>query len=140
MAVISLMALLLLTVQQFYGLPFETRMSIGPVQKIGLINRDTGCYRWRLPEKLNRGLNHTRAVLLENGRPLSRVMHVAEVENKCGAHFMVRGAVVRFAAGDASDPRTNGRHDEVILPRPVRAQWMLAVSCWPWRCRWGCRC
>lgn len=128
MSVLSFAALVGMVFQQFLGLPLETRITIGPADKIGLINRETGCYRWRLPEKLNRGLNHTRAVLLENGRPLSRVMHVAGVENKRGAHFMVRGAVVRFAAGDASDPRTNGRHYEVILPRPVRAQWMLACG------------
>jgi hypothetical protein len=127
-SVISFTALLLMVLQQFYGLPLETRVTIGPADKIGLINRETGCYRWRLPEKLNRGLNHTRAVLLENGRPLSRVMHVAAAENQSGAHFMVRGAVVRFAAGDGSDPRTNGRHYEVILPRPVRAHWMLACG------------
>lgn len=120
------MALLLLTVQQFYGLPFETRLSVGPVQKIGVINRETGCYRWRLPERLNSVLNHSRAVLLENGRPLSRVMHVAAVEKVQGGHFMLRGAVLRFGAGDASDPRTNGRHYELILPRPVRAHWLLA--------------
>ena len=117
-----------MVLQHFFGLPLETRVTIGPADKIGLINQETGCYRWRLPEKLNRGLNHSRAVLLENGRPLSRVMHVAGVEDKRGAHFMVRGAVVRFAAGDASDPRTNGRHYEVILPRPVRAHWLLACG------------
>lgn len=122
------MALLLLTVQQFYGLPFETRVSIGPVQKIGLINRETGCYRWRLPERLNSVLNHSRAVLLENGRPLSRVMHVAAVEKVQGGHFMLRGAVLRFGSGDASDPRTNGRHYDLILPRPVRAHWLLACG------------
>ncbi len=127
-AAVSALALLLLTVQNFYGLPLTVRVAVGPVDKIGVINEDTGCYRWRLPERLNRMLNHPRAQLLEDGRPLSRVMHVAAVEKVRGGHFMVRGAVVRFAAGDASDVRTNGRRYELILPRPVREHWLLACA------------
>lgn len=127
-AVASALVLLLMTVQHFYGVPLTVRVKVGPDSKIGLINRDTGCYRWRLPEKLNRTLNHTRAVLLENGRPLSRVMHVAEVEDRRGAHFMVRGPVLRFAAGDASDVRTNGRRYELVAPRPVREHWFFLVG------------
>jgi len=71
------------------------------------------------------------AQLLEDGRALGpgNTLH-AEIGAQGGGRFSFWKGSLIFSASDNSDPRTNGRHYILVLPRSIATRW-LALA-WGW--------
>ncbi len=124
-AVLSAIAAAVMIVQEIYGGPLWTTIPIGPASKIEPYRAETGCYRWRPPAKFRSPTFDYRAVVLEDGVPLSHVEHIADATDVKASHYHVRNAVIHFATGDASDVRTNGHRYELRVPVNVRLSTLL---------------
>lgn len=126
----------LMLVQQFFGLGFTRQFEIQPA---GKIHSDKKAFRWRLPGDYQSDLMKRRGSVLENGRPLpNRARHSNDVRERGDGWFAFHAGMVWFAPADGTDPRTNGRRYDVVLPKqleepawwPVLAAMLLGCLIW----------
>lgn len=127
LALLALLATVILLIQDYYGLPFKTTIPVGPSDRITSYRQSTGTYRWRLPSRYNNQVMNYRAVVLEDGRPLTRCIRSKDVADIRAASYYIHNSVVLFGSGDGSDVRSNGKRYEVRLPRHVRTEWLIVA-------------
>ncbi len=127
LTVLSAVVSLGMLVQHFYGLPLTDTIPIGPDRMVEVQKAETGCYRWKVPQRYRNPVVDYRAVVLENGRPFSRCLNKEDVENFKASHFFIRNYIVRFGTDDASDVRSNGKRYELRIPMRVRSEWLIAT-------------
>lgn len=125
---VSVVMVVLLT-QQFFGLGFTRKFEIKPERRI---HQDGTAFRWRLSGDYQGDLMKHRGTVLENGRPLpNRATRSTDVRERGPGWYAFHAGTVWFAPADGTDPRTNGRHYEVVLPKQLEepAWWpVLAVA------------
>ncbi len=118
------------TIQQHYGLgltktlPMELRKISKP--------QDGPAYEWRLPHRYRNPLMTHRAVLLEDGWPMQRAERVKELYESGPGWFNIFRDLTRFIPVDGSDPRTNGRRYEMVVPvqyegREIWVPWLILL-------------
>jgi hypothetical protein len=103
------------TVQQHYGLGLTRTLPM----EVRKIDRSEGgeVYEWRLPHRYRNTLMTHRAVLLEDGWPLQRAERVKDLLESGPGWFNIFRDLTRFLPSDQSDPRSNGRRYEMVVPR-----------------------
>lgn len=132
---VSALMVALLT-QQFFGLGFTRKFEIKPE---GRIHQDEKAFRWRLSGDYQGDLMKHRGTVLENGRSLpNRATRSSDVRERGPGWYAFHAGTVWFAPTDGTDPRTNGRRYEIVLPKQLEepAWWpvlaMALMGCLIW--------
>ncbi len=114
--------------QDYSGWGFPEKMRIGPADKITV---DGQAFRWGLGKRDLTETQMQSVAILENGKPFARrAQHLGEAVERGAGWYHARGGYIRFAPADNTDPRTNGRHYDLVFPRSVKLWiWWLAVGC-----------
>jgi len=118
------------TVQQHYGLGLTKTL---PMELRKISKAEEGpAYEWRLPHRYRNPLMTHRAVLLEDGWPMQRAERVKELYESGPGWFNIFRDLTRFIPVDGSDPRTNGRRYEMVVPvqyegREIWVPWVILL-------------
>ena len=126
-AVCALVVVLQMT-QQYFSLGLTMRL---PIEAKRLV-KENDVYEWRLPHRYRNPLMVHRAVLVENGWPLQRAERVTSFMDRKNGWFNVYRDLARFFPVDGSDPRTNGKKYEMIVPKQYEGRelwvpWVILI-------------
>lgn len=114
LASVTAALLILMVIQQFFGLGLFRTFEIAPGARISPADQ---AFRWTLPRHYHGDLINTAGVVLEDGKAvLNRARHSSEVRTRGRGWYAFNAGKIWFSPSDGSDPRTNGRKYQVRLP------------------------